>query len=58
MGNNESEKKTERKVCDLYSDHECRLRELRNSIKHNNICIIGIPEEGGKKGQMDYLSKL
>ena len=26
-------------------DHENRLRELSDSIKHNNIHIIGIPEE-------------
>ena len=39
--NNEAEKKRERKVL----DHECRLRELNNPIKCNNICIIGVPEE-------------
>ena len=36
MENNEAEKKKERKIL----DHECRLRELRDSIKRNNICII------------------
>ena len=25
--------------------HKCRLRELINSIKHNHICILGVPEE-------------
>ena len=25
--------------------NENRLREVSDSIKHNNICIIGIPEE-------------
>ena len=35
-------------------DHECRLRECDNSIKHNNIHIVGVPEEeewekGGRK---------
>ena len=58
MGKNEAEKKRERKV--LY--HECRLRELSVSIKHsyihNNIHIIGILEEEGKRGQKVYLSKL
>ena len=26
-------------------DHKGRIRELSDSIKWNNICIIGIPEE-------------
>ena len=26
-------------------DHESRLRELSDSIKCSNICIIGVPEE-------------
>ena len=26
-------------------DHEGRLRELSNLLKHNNICITGIPED-------------
>ena len=30
-------------------DHEGRLRELSNSIKPNNIYIIGIPEEEQEK---------
>ena len=54
MGKNEAEKKRERKVL----DHECRLRELSDSIKHNNIHIIGILEEEAKRGQKVYLSKL
>ena len=29
--------------------NESRLRELSDSIKQNNICIIGIPEEGREK---------
>ena len=48
MENNESEKKRLRKIM----DYECRLRELSNTIKHNNIHIIGVPEEeGGKRGR-------
>ena len=31
-------------------DHEGRLRELSNSLKHNNIRIIGVPEEQKEKG--------
>lgn len=47
---NEAEKKRESKVLDC----KCRLKELSNSFKCNNICNIEIPEEeeerGGKKG--------
>ena len=39
MENNE--KKRERKVL----DDECRLRELSDSLKYNNIHIIGVPED-------------
>ena len=38
--------KRERKI--LY--HKCGLRELSGSIKYNNICITGIPEEEKEKG--------
>ena len=40
MENNEAEKKRKKKL-----DHEGRLRELSDSIKHNNTCIIGVPEK-------------
>jgi len=39
--NNEAEQKRERKIL----DHKSRLRELSDSIKHNNIHLIGVPEE-------------
>ena len=26
-------------------DHEDRFRELRDLLKQNNICIIGVPED-------------
>ena len=45
MKNNEGEKKRERKVL----DHECRLRKLSDSLKHNNIHIIEVPEEEDKE---------
>ena len=41
MENNEAEKKWESKQ--LY--HKGRIRELSVSMKSNNICIIGEPEE-------------
>ena len=31
-------------------DHEGRIRELSDSMKHNNIHIIGVPEEEREKG--------
>ena len=46
MENNEAEKKKERKIL----DHKCRLGELSNSLKHNNIRIIRVPEE--EKGRV------
>ena len=46
---NEAEKKRERKVL----NHECKLRDLSKSLKHNNISIMGIPEdeERGKEAK-------
>ena len=46
MENNEAENKRERNVL----NHEYRLRELNYSLKHNNICLIGVPEEEREKG--------
>jgi len=34
--------------------NEKRLRELSDSIKHNNICVIGISREEERKGQKWY----
>ncbi|KAF0877031.1 LORF1 protein, partial [Crocuta crocuta] len=39
----ETEKKKKRDK--LIKEHERRVRELSNMVKHNNIHIIGIPEE-------------
>ena len=38
---NEAEQKRERRIM----EHKNRLRELSDSIKCNDICIIGVPEE-------------
>jgi len=54
MENNEVEKKRERKL----SDHKGRLREFSNSIKHNNIHVIGSQKKSRKRGQKVYLNKL
>lgn len=41
LENNEVAQKRERNIL----DHKSRLRELSDPIKHNNILIIGVPEE-------------
>ena len=41
MENKEAEQKRERRMM----DHESIPRELSDSIKHNNVCIIRVPEE-------------
>ena len=53
--NNEAEKRREKKVL----GHEDRLREIRDSLKHNSIRIRGVPEEEEReRGQKIHLSKL
>ena len=42
MENDEAEKRRERKL----PDHKGRIRDLSDSMKQNNIRIIGVPEEG------------
>ena len=58
MENNEAEKKRERKIL----EDKCKLRELSDSIKHNNIHIIAAPEaeerEKGAKGLFDQMIAL
>ena len=44
--NNEAEKKTEIKA----KEHNLRIRESSDSLKRNNIRIIGVPEEGREIG--------
>lgn len=48
MENDGAKKKRERKKI---LDHQYRLGETSNSLKHNNIHILGVPEEEDKKGQ-------
>lgn len=38
--------------------HENRLREFSDSMKHNNIYIIGIPEEEREKGTEILLEEI
>lgn len=52
MENNEADQKKDRKLL----DHESRLREPSNSIKHNNIHIIGVPlEKRGRKEDRKFI---
>ena len=52
--NDEAKKKRDEKML----DHEGRIRELCHSMKHNNICILGVLAEEKRKGQKVYLNKL
>ena len=47
MENDEAENKRERKLL----DHERRIGELSESMKRNNIRIIGVPEEELEEGE-------
>ena len=45
MANNEAEKKRETKA----KEHNLRIREISDSLKRNNIRIIGVPEDGERE---------
>ena len=52
MEYNEAKKKQEKELL----DHKGRFRDLSDSMKSNDICIIGVPEEEReRKGQKFYL---
>ena len=53
MLNSEAKQKRKRRMM----DHKSRPKELSDSIKHNNIHIIGVPEEERKGGQKVYVRK-
>ena len=53
MENNEVEQKRERKIL----DHASRLRKLSYSIRHNEIPIIGVPEEEERAKRAEGLLK-
>ena len=54
MGNNEAEKKRERKIM----DHECTPRELSDLLKHSNICVIGVQEDEEREKGAENFFKL
>ena len=39
-------------------DHKGRIGEVSDSVKHNNICIIGVPEEEREKGAEGVLEQI
>ena len=53
MEKDEAEKKRDK----IIQEYEERIRGLSDSIKQNNICIIGIPEEEERKGLKVYFNK-
>ena len=54
MENNEAEKKRETKA----KEHDLKIREISDSLKRNNIRIIGVPEEEEREiGLEGYVSK-
>ena len=52
MEKDEAEKKRDK----IILDHEGRIREQNDSMKQNNICIIGVPEKRERKGLELYLN--
>ena len=38
--------------------NEDNLRDLWDNVKHNNICIIGVPEEEREKGPEKILQEI
>ena len=53
MESEESKPKRERRIM----QHKNIPRQLSDSIKSNNICIIGVSEEKEKRGKKIYLKK-
>lgn len=54
MENNDAEQKRERRIM----QHDNRLRELSDSMKHSNILIIEVPEDKEReRGQKNYFKK-
>ena len=46
----DAEEKREKRL----KTNEESLRELWDNVKHTNICIIGVPEGGERRGQKKY----
>ena len=54
MENNEAEQKRVRRIMYL----ENSFRGLSDSIKYNNICIIGVPEENTETGAENLIEEI
>ena len=54
MENDEGEKKRDKKIL----DHEGRIRDLSDSMTHNNVRIIRVPEEEREKGAKGVLKEI
>ena len=53
MENNKAEKEREVKA----KEHDLRIREISDSLKRNNIRIIGVPEEEEREIGVEVLYK-
>ena len=53
MARKETEEKREKQL----QDHEEKLREINDSLRRKNLCLIGVPRGAEKKGQKAYLNK-
>ena len=51
MENNEAEKKREMKA----KEHDLRIREISDSLKRNNIRILGVPEDYEREKEVENL---
>ena len=53
MESNQAEQKREKRNM----QNKNRLRQLSDTIKHNNICIIGVPEKRERRGAENLFQK-
>lgn len=54
MERNEARQRREKRP----RQHKNRLRKLSDSIKHNKMCILGIPEEEREKGKENLFEEI
>ena len=53
-----AKRETEKKRDKQWKDHEDRLREINDSLRKKNLCLIGFPRAPkGPEGQNMYLNK-
>ena len=44
-----AKKEAEEKRSKQLKDHEERLREINDSLRRKNLCLIGVPERKGQR---------